>query len=108
MEMGFDEQYVDAILRGDKKSTIRKGIKLDLLKKEKEGSDVIDLVANQQVFGRAKITKVIVKRVEELTENDALFDGFTDLEELMIALKNIYGELSGNDLVTIIYFDVIE
>ncbi|MFO7966290.1 MAG: ASCH domain-containing protein [Archaeoglobaceae archaeon] len=108
MEINFDRQYVEPILKGEKKTTIRKGIKLNLLKKGKDTGNIADLVANGEVFAQAKITKVIVKRADELTDDDALLDGFHNLEELMTTLTNIYGELNENELITIIHFDVVD
>lgn len=108
MEINFDRQYVEPIIKGEKKTTIRKGIKLNLLKKGKETGNIADLVAEGEKFAQAKITKVIVKRADELTDEDAILDGFHNLEELMSALQDIYGELNGRELITIIHFDVVE
>lgn len=107
MEINFDKDYVEPILKGEKKTTIRKGIKLNLLKKGKETGNIADLVSEEEVFAQAKITKVIVKRADELNDVDAVLDGFNNLEELMSALKQIYSELNDNDLITIIHFDVV-
>lgn len=107
MEINFDKDYVELILKGEKKATIRKGVKLNLLKKGKETGNIADLVAGGEVFAQAKITKVIVKRADELNDDDAVLDGFHNLDELMSALRQIYGELKDNDLITIIHFDVV-
>ncbi len=108
MEINFDRQYVEPILKGEKKTTIRKGIKLKLLKKGKETGNIADLTADGETFAQAKITKVIVKRADELTDDDALLDGFHNLEELTNALTEIYGEMKENELITIIHFDVLD
>lgn len=108
MEINFDKQYVEPILKGEKKTTIRKGIKLNLIKDRQETGNTVELLSEGEVFARAKITKVIVKRADELTEDDAIIDGFQNLEELTDALQDIYGEVNESDLVTIIHFDVLE
>lgn len=108
MKINFDRQYVEPILKGEKKTTIRKGIKLNLIKDRQETGNIVELVSEGEFFARAKITKVIVKRLDELTEDDAVIDGFQNLEELTEALQDIYGEVNESDLVTVIHFDVLE
>jgi len=51
---------------------------------------------------------VVVKRVKELTDEDAKKDGFRNINELIDALKRIYGGIKGEDLVTIIHFEIPE
>ncbi len=99
--INFDEEYVVPILRRKKKTTIRKGIKTCPV------GDVITLTAGNEPFARAIIRKAVIKRVKELTEEDALRDGFSSLEELINALRKIYGDLHENELVTIIHFELV-
>lgn len=99
-KINFDPEYVDAILKGEKKTTIRKGIK--------NYSRRILLTSDGEVFGEANIKKVVVKRVKELTEEDARMDGFENLDGLINALKRIYGSIEGNELVTIVHFEILE
>ncbi|MFP4558992.1 MAG: ASCH domain-containing protein [Archaeoglobaceae archaeon] len=106
--INFDKRYVEPVLKGEKRTTIRKGVRLNLLKKGREKGNAVNLMADREVFARAKINKVVVKRVDELTEDDAVLDGFQSLEELFSALHNIYGEVKDNELVTIIHFDLVD
>lgn len=106
--INFDKRYVEPVLKGEKRTTIRKGVRLNLLKKGREKGNAVNLMADGEVFARAKINKVVVKRVDELTEDDAVLDGFQSLEELVSALHNIYGEVKDNELVIIIHFDLVD
>ncbi len=99
--INFDEEYVDLILSGKKKSTVRKGIK------SYEMGKVVYLTASSKPFAKAKITKAVVKRVKELSDEDAIKDGFKSREELIEALRKIYGRIDESDLVTIIHFELI-
>jgi hypothetical protein len=98
--ISFESKFVDQIRSGRKKSTVRRGIKV-----YRRGESV-DLVSNGKVFKRARIIKVVVKRVSELTDKDAELDGFSTRDELLKELKKIYGDIKEGDLVSVIYFDV--
>lgn len=47
------------------------------------------------------------ERVEDLTDDDAIADGFTSRDDLVDALDNFYGRLSPQDLVCIYAFSVL-
>jgi len=100
--INFDAEYVEKILKGEKITTIRKGIKSYPVGK------IVDLTVNYKPFARARVSKVIVKRVSELTDEDAKRDGFNSKDELIQALKKIYGEVKDSEFVTIVYFEVVE
>jgi hypothetical protein len=100
--INFDAEYVDSILQGRKITTVRKGVKSYPVGK------TVELTVNYKPFAKAKVTKVVVKRVKELTDDDAIRDGFESKEQLLNALKRIYGEVNENDLVTIVHFEVLE
>jgi len=99
--INFDEKFVDLILEGKKKSTIRKGIKI-----YKKGEKV-ELSAERKSFGKARITKTVVKRVSELNNSDAIVDGLTSKEELLEELKRIYGDIGEDEFVTVIHFEFL-
>ncbi|MBO8181789.1 MAG: ASCH domain-containing protein [Archaeoglobus sp.] len=99
--INFDAKFVEQIKEGKKKTTVRKGIKIY------ERGEIVALTSNGEFFGRARIIKVLVKRISELTEGDAKLDGFSSKEELMKELKRIYGEIKDKDLVSIIHFEVL-
>ena len=100
--INFDAEYVRPIIRGEKVTTIRKGIKSYPVGR------IVDLTVNYTPFARAKVEKVVVKRVGELTDEDAKRDGFGSREELIRALKRIYGDIRDNDFVTIVHFKIVE
>ena len=100
--INFDAEYVRPIIRGEKVTTIRKGIKSYPVGR------IVDLTVNYTPFARAKVEKVVVKRVGELTDEDAKRDGFESREELIRALRRIYGDIKDNDFVTIVHFKIVE
>ncbi len=100
--INFDGKFVDMILEGKKRSTIRKGIKI-----YKRGV-VVELTAEGKSFGKARITKVVVKRVSELSDSDAIRDGFTSKEELLDELKRIYGGIDEDEFITVIHFEFVD
>lgn len=94
-------RYVDAILEGRKKATIRKG----LVKVKYE--ELIVHGAGRPV-AKVRVRDVIYKRLSELTDDDAKLDGFKSKEELLRELERTYGRLRPDDVVTIIIFDVVQ
>ncbi|MCD6301218.1 MAG: ASCH domain-containing protein [Staphylothermus sp.] len=94
-------KYVEDILTGKKKATIRKGI---VVPKYEE----IIVHGGGKPVAKIKVTKVTHKRLHELTNEDALKDGFKNKEELIRELKRVYLELTDNDWVTIIEFDLVQ
>ncbi|ASJ01692.1 ASCH domain-containing protein [Thermococcus gorgonarius] len=102
--MLIDSAYKSRILRGDKLTTIRYG---DY--EAKPGSEVYLVVTpSDTAVAKVRITRVEKKKVRELTNEDAKLDGFSDVRELLRELSKIYGELYGDDEVTIIGFEVIK
>ncbi|HIC98606.1 MAG TPA: ASCH domain-containing protein [Pyrodictiaceae archaeon] len=94
-------EYVDDILSGRKKATIRLGI-VKLRYKE------LIVHGGGKPIAKVRVTNVRYKRVAELTDEDARLDGFRNKDELLEALKKAYGEIKPNDYVTIIEFEVIQ
>jgi len=100
----IDGSYKSKILRGDKVTTIRYG---DY--EAKPGSEVyLVITPSDTAVARLRITKVEKKKVGELTNEDARLDGFSNVKELLRELSRIYGDLYGDDEVTIISFEVIK
>ncbi len=95
-------RFVDLILKGKKTTTIRLGRVVPRY-------DEIIIHGGGRPIAKAKIKNVIVKKVRELTEEDARKDGYESIEELLRDLENVYGRpISGDDIVTIIEFEVIQ
>ena len=99
--INFDSEYVDAIIEGKKITTVRKGIKRYPVGR------IVDLTVDNKPFAKARVDKVVVKRVKELTDEDAKKDGFNSREELIEALKKIYGNIKDSEFVTIVHFTLV-
>ncbi|MEM4472670.1 MAG: ASCH domain-containing protein [Archaeoglobaceae archaeon] len=100
--INFDAEFIPLILTGEKRTTIRKGIRSYPVGK------VVELTVENKPFAMAKVKKVVVKRVSELSDEDARSDGFSSKEELLNALKRIYGEILDSEFVTIVHFEVLQ
>jgi hypothetical protein len=81
----FKEEYWESISLGRKVSTVR-------LNSPARVGDVVDIVAGRKYVGVAVVTGVEVKKVSQLTEEDAKLDGFDSREELVAKLREIYGK----------------
>ncbi|USS40569.1 ASCH domain-containing protein [Thermococcus aggregans] len=100
----IDNAYKSRILSGKKTTTIRFG---DY--EVEPGSEVyLVITPSDTAIAKVRITKVEKKKVKELTTQDAKKDGFKDVKELVNTLSKIYGELDGEDEVTVIEFEVIK
>jgi len=98
----IDSAYKSRILRGDKVTTIRYGNY-----EAEPGSEVyLVLTPSDTAVAKIRITGIERKTVRELTDRDAKLDGFRDVRELLRELNRIYGELYGDDEVTVISFEV--
>ncbi|ASJ11354.1 ASCH domain-containing protein [Thermococcus sp. P6] len=98
----IDSAYKSRILRGDKVTTIRYGNY-----EAEPGSEVyLVLTPSDTAVAKIRITGIERKKVRELTDRDAKLDGFRDVRELLGELNRIYGELYGDDEVTVISFEV--
>lgn len=95
----FDGKYKDLLLSGKKSATIRVG-KVNL----KPGDEVL-VHSGGYVLGKARIKRVEKKRVSELTDEDAIMDGFKNKEELLDALKEHYKNIKPDTEVTVIEFE---
>ncbi|MCS7143407.1 MAG: ASCH domain-containing protein [Archaeoglobaceae archaeon] len=100
--INFDAEFISIILNGEKKTTIRRGIRRYPLGK------VVELTVNNEPVALAKVKKVVVKRISEINDEDARIDGFKSKDELLSALKKIYGDLSDSEFVTIVHFEVLK
>jgi|Deesub1362B_J571_1020462.scaffolds.fasta_scaffold05745_3 hypothetical protein len=99
--INFNPEYVGLILRGRKSTTVRKG------KRRYAKGEVVELTVNHKPFAKARVLGSEVKRIAELTDEDARRDGFASREELLRVLRRIYGKLSESEFVTIVHFEVM-
>jgi len=93
--------YVRDILEGRKRATIRKGIV-----KPKYREMIIH--GGGRPLAKIVVENVYHKRVRELSDQDALRDGFGSREELLRELKRVYPGIGLDDWVTIIEFRVVQ
>lgn len=56
----------------------------------------------REKLGEGLVTKVISKKVDELTEEDAILDGFFNLEDLLWELFQLHPHLTYSQLVNVI------
>lgn len=99
--INFEAEFIPLILSGAKKTTIRRGIRSYPVGK------VVELTVDGKPFAMAKVRKVVIKRISEINDEEAMIDGFFGREELIRALKKIYGEISDSDFVTVVHFDLL-
>jgi len=97
----FKRRYLRGVLSERKHSTIRLG----LVRPEYQR---VYIECGGKVYGEAIIGRVRYLRLSELSEEDALRDGFTSLEDLFTNLESIYPSLKPSDWVTVIEFEVVE
>ncbi len=98
----FDGKYYELLKSGKKKATIR------LEKPKVKVGDVVYIHSAGKVLGKAKITRIITKKISQLTDEDARLDGFKSRSELIRALKEHYPQLRGDKEIVIIEFDWVE
>ncbi|AEC51165.1 hypothetical protein PNA2_0247 [Pyrococcus sp. NA2] len=97
----LDNKYKSKIIKGEKVTTIRFG-----KYEAKPGSEVyIVITPSDTAIAKAIIKDIRTKKVKELNNEDARLDGFSDVKELVRELSKIYGDLYGEDEVTIIEFE---
>lgn len=97
----FKSKYFRDLLLRRKTTTIRLTSKVNV-------GDVVELVAGDLKVGTAIIERIKTKRLDELTDQDALNDGYRSKDELIRDLIRIYGDrIRGNLEVKIIYFRLL-
>ncbi len=94
-------EYARLLLDGRKRATIRLG-------KVIPKHDEVIIHSWGRPVAKAKIVRVTYKRVSELTDEDARLDGFSSRGELLRELRNVYGGVRNDDVVTIIEFEVLQ
>jgi len=94
-------KFAKDIISGKKRATIRLG------KVEVKANEFL-IHSGGRIIARAKLKNVRYKKVKELSDEDALLDGLSSREELIDELRNYYNNVTDDDIVTIIEFEVIE
>jgi len=98
----FKLDYAGKILSGEKVTTIRMHASV------REG-DIVEVYVGHARVGKALITRVVKKRLSEVSDEEARLDGFRSREELIRALGKIYGKkrVEGDPEVYIIEFKLL-
>ena len=97
-QLNFKKEYGKMILSGRKITTIRRSTNL-------RPGDIVELIAGGESCGYAKVLSVKKKKVSELSDEDAVRDGFKDIKELIKALKKHYHKIKPEMEVYIISFE---
>jgi len=100
--LNFSEDFMEKIKKGEKKATLRLGIK-----DYKPGEEVI-VKCGDHVIGKAIIKDVRIKTFEEITYVDVMMDGYGNKNELRKKLEEFYGKFSDDALFTQIIFQLSE
>ncbi len=100
--LNFSEDFMEKIKRGEKKATLRLGVK-----DYKVGERIIIKCGNKEL-GMAEIKEVNIKKFRELEDKDVLMDGYISKDALRKDLERFYGKISDEDIFTQIIFDMIE
>lgn len=95
----FDPRYLEDVRSGVKTSTVRyqDPVRLGLATFVFEGEDGEDVLT-------AEVNDVDEKLVEELSDEDAVLDGFTNRAQLLAALDRHYPGLAPDATVSIVHF----
>jgi hypothetical protein len=90
-------QFLDLVRQGRKRSTVRLG------KRHYELGRAALVGPQGTVF--VQITKLRYVSLSDLTDDDAIADGFTSRAELANTLRKIYGSLPPDAEMTVIHFE---
>jgi hypothetical protein len=98
----FDGEFKDALLSGKKTKTLRR------FKPKVQPGDIVYIHSGGYVLGKAKIKDVRPIKVSEIDDELAKQEGFENREQLIKKLREIYPDLSENDVLWLIDFDFVE
>ena len=100
--LNFSEDFTERILRGEKRATLRLGIK------DYRVGEIVKVRCGDEVLGDAVITEIRVLRLSQLTDEDVRLDGYKRRDELLKDLKRFYGDFKDDDVFTQIKFKLIK
>ena len=98
----FDGEFKEALLSGRKTKTLRR------FKPKVQPGDIVFVHSGGYVLGKARIKDVRPIRLSEIDDELAKQEGFESKEELLRKLKEIYPDLSENDVLWLIDFEFVE
>lgn len=102
-ELKLADELFFRIFDGTKSSTIRKG------KRDIDKGFLAFTSTGQKHFGIVvNVTGSISKKLNELSQNELVSEGYSSLNELKQSLEQYYSDIDDNTLVTIIKFEYID
>lgn len=90
-------EYLQKVRQGKKLSTVRRGQRNFALGPAVLRAGDLSL--------KVRITAVKYSTLDQLTDQDALADGFSDRNELMGALRRWYPDITAAEVMTIVRFE---
>lgn len=96
----LDKKFIPLVRTGVKTQTVRQGKRDHYLLGE-------TLLITDKVNLKIYINEIHYKAFNKLTEQDAILDGFSSLEELRGVLLGFYPDTKEEDTVTVVKFDYI-
>jgi len=100
--LNFSEDFMEKIRNGEKKATLRLGIK-----DYKPGEEVI-IRCGDHIIGKGIIKEVRIKTFREITYVDVMMDGYENKDDLRKKLEEFYGKFKDDTLFTQIIFELSE
>ncbi|MFI9066397.1 ASCH domain-containing protein [Streptomyces sp. NPDC053429] len=98
----FHRDYLDAVRTGRKTTTVRF--------RDPVTVGPVDMVfeLDEDLVLPGTVTRLATKTVGELSEEDAVADGFADLPELLGRLRYHYPHIAPEDEITVVHFRTVE
>ncbi|MFN3803778.1 MAG: ASCH domain-containing protein [Pyrobaculum sp.] len=96
----FRERYLEKVLTGVKRVTIRHGV-------VRPRFSFMYIVCCEHIYAEAVITKVYYTKLGRVGEEVIKAEGLESREVLLQELREIYGDVDEEDPVTVIYFTVV-
>uniref|UniRef100_A0A7C4BA97 ASCH domain-containing protein n=1 Tax=Thermofilum pendens TaxID=2269 RepID=A0A7C4BA97_THEPE len=98
----FSRLYIDRLLKGEKSLTIR--AKRPNLKP----GDLALVHSLGMIVGKVRVLSVQAKRLKDISEEEAVQDGFESVDQLKAALKKHYPHLREDSYVYVVRFEWME
>ncbi len=94
--------YKDLLIDGKKDITIR------LTKPKLKPGEIFIIDCGGKSIGKFRVKNIYTKKIKEITDEEAIRDGYKNKEDLIIDLKRIYKGIDDNKEVVIIEFEPVE
>ena len=104
-QIWFKQKFYNLILEGKKTQTIRLWKRKSNLKK---GDEFECFFGFKHKKLKAKISNILIKNFEQITENEVKQDGFFNKKELLLSLKNFYPNFDLKIELYLIKFELLK